>query len=41
MRRNKIILTKIILLLEIFKNAEVIQLFYLSPESILALKMWS
>ena len=37
MRRNQIILPKIILLLRYFENEEVIQLFYLSPKSLFAL----
>ena len=36
MPRNQIILLKIILLLSYFENEEVIQLFYLSPESLFA-----
>ena len=38
-RRNQIILPKIIWLLLYFQNEEFIHLFYLSPQSILALKI--
>ena len=39
MRRDQIILQKIILLLGFFKNKEGIHMFYLSPKSISVLKI--